>query len=339
MRDGRKEKSRGKFRWAAALILYVTGAIVFAVPDLRYLANLAGNLHVYEEFRKNSQSASQTADVASGEPEEVEDRERFARLYEQMKSYNQEIFENHQMNLNDPWAYEQSGFDLSEYGIEDGAAAVIEIPRMDVELPVFLGATEENMTRGAVQLGQTSMPVGGENTNCVIAAHRGYKGIPMFREIEKLRPGDQVLIRSFWETLTYEVSEIEIIDPSDIDKVLIRPREDMMTLLTCHPYPQNTRRYAVFCTRAEGEKETAGGDAKRSAEEAAEAADASERATEEAERAAEEDGDMIRREKILRGAGYACLAAVGAAGVIKAAGSRASGHGHRQGSNRRKGKG
>lgn len=346
MRGRRKEKSRGKFRWAAALILYLAGVVVFAVPDLRYLANLAGNLHVYEEFRENSQSASQTEDTASGEPGDVEDRERFARLYEQMKSYNQEIFENHQMNLNDPWAYEQSGFDLSEYGIEDGAAAVIEIPRMDVGLPVYLGATEENMARGAVHLGQTSMPVGGENTNCVIAAHRGYKGIPMFREIEKLRPGDQVMIHSFWETLTYEVSEIEIIDPSDIDKVLIRPGEDMVTLLTCHPYPQNTRRYAVFCTRAKGEKETAGEDADETEDETAEvtgegadetAEAAVDAAVNAAERAAEEDGDMIRREKILRGAGYAFLAAVGAAGVIKAAGSRASGH--RRGRNRRKGKG
>ena len=334
MRGRRKEKSRGKFRWAAALILYLAGVVVFAVPDLRYLANLAGNLHVYEEFRENSQSASQTEDTASGEPGDVEDRERFARLYEQIKSYNQEIFENHQMNLNDPWAYEQSGFDLSEYG----AAAVIEIPRMDVGLPVYLGATEENMARGAVQLGQTSMPVGGENTNCVIAAHRGYKGIPMFREIEKLRPGDQVMIHSFWETLTYEVSEIEIIDPSDIGKVLIRSGEDMVTLLTCHPYPQNTRRYAVFCTRAEGEKETAGEDADETAEVTGEGADETAvAAVDAAERAAEEDGDMIRGEKILRGAGYAFLAAVGAAGVIKAAGSRASGH--RRGSNRRKGKG
>ena len=239
------------------------------------------------------------------------------------------------------WAEYITGL-LREYGIEDGAAAVIEIPRMDVGLPVYLGATEENMARGAVHLGQTSMPVGGENTNCVIAAHRGYKGIPMFREIEKLRPGDQVMIHSFWETLTYEVSEIEIIDPSDIGKVLIRPGEDMVTLLTCHPYPQNTRRYAVFCTRAEGEKETAGEDADETAEVTGEGADetaeaAVDAAVNAAERAAEEDGDMIRGEKILRGAGYAFLAAVGAAGVIKAAGSRASGH--RRGSNRRKGKG
>ena len=127
-----------------------------------------------------------------------------------------------------------------------------------------------------------------------------------------------------------------------IDRVLIRPGEDMVTLLTCHPYPQNTRRYAVFCTRAEGEKETAGEDADETAEVTGEGADetaeaAVDAAVNAAERAAEEDGDMIRGEKILRGAGYAFLAAVGAAGVIKAAGSRASGH--RRGSNRRKGKG
>ena len=82
--------------------------------------------------------------------------------------------------------------------MEDNVAAVIEIPRMDVELPVYLGATRENMERGAVQLGQTSLPVGGVNTNCVIAAHRGYRGIPMFRDIEALRPGDEVIVHNFW---------------------------------------------------------------------------------------------------------------------------------------------
>ena len=254
MRGRRKEKSRGKFRWAAALILYLAGVVVFAVPDLRYLANLAGNLHVYEEFRENSQSASQTEDTASGEPGDVEDRERFARLYEQMKSYNQEIFENHQMNLNDPWAYEQSGFDLSEYGIEDGAAAVIEIPRMDVELPVYLGATEENMARGAVHLGQTSMPVGGENTNCVIAAHRGYGGAPMFREIENLEPGDRVEITNLWETLSYVVEKSIVIAPDDIEAVKILEGRDMVTLVTCHPYTENYQRYVVYCRREDGQE-------------------------------------------------------------------------------------
>lgn len=307
-----------KFRWAVILILYLTGVGIFAIPDLNNLANKIENIRVYETFRKNVEDASKEsgnadtgADSQYGGAEDESnsgtseaDTERFARLYEQMTAYNEQIFAEKQKNLCDPWSYEQSSFDLTGYGIEDNVAATIEIPRMDVELPVYLGATAENMALGAVQLGQTSLPVGGENTNCVIAAHRGYRGIPMFQEIEKLRPGDKVIIRNFWETLTYEVSEIEIIYPSDINKVLIRPGEDMVTLLTCHPYTQHTRRYAVFCTRISGEEN---GNSDPSDNTTAELS------IKAAEQAASEDADILQREKILRIAGYGFLAIVGIA--------------------------
>ena len=260
----------------------------------QYNEDLIGNIRVYETFWKNVEDAGD-----SGTSET--DTARFSRLYEQMTAYNEQIFTEKQKNFCDPWSYEQSSFDLTRYGIEDNVAATIEIPRMDVELPIYLGATAENMALGAVQLGQTSLPVGGENTNCVIAAHRGYQGIPMFREIEKLQPGDKVIIRNFWETLRYEVSEIEVICPSDIDKILIRPGEDMVTLLTCHPYTQNTRRYAVFCTRIsggeEGRTDTSG-------------STTAELSVKAAEQAAVEDADILQREKLLRTAGYGFLAIV-----------------------------
>lgn len=126
----------------------------------------------------------------------------------------------------------------------------------------------------------------------------------MFREIEKLQPGDKVIIRNFWETLRYEVSEIEVICPSDIDKILIRPGEDMVTLLTCHPYTQNTRRYAVFCIRISG------GEGGRTDTSGSTTAELSVKA---AEQAAVEDVDILQREKLLRTAGYGFLAIVGIA--------------------------
>lgn len=316
-----------KFRWAVILILYLIGVGIFAIPDLNHLANKIENIQVYETFRKNVEDASEesgSADPgadsqyggAEGESNSgisETDTARFARLYEQMTAYNEQIFTEKQKNLCDPWSYEQSSFDLEEYDIRDGAAAVISIPDMGAELPVYLGATAENMARGAVQLGQTSLPVGGENTNCVIAAHRGYKGIPMFREIERLRIGDPVIIHNFWGTLNYEVSEIEVIDPPDIDKVLIRPGEDMVTLLTCHPYTQNTKRYAVFCTRTDVSADTqTDGMEKRSAEEPDGGA-----YEEIIAGAAAEDGEIMQRERILRIAGYIFLTMVGI-GIILA---------------------
>lgn len=311
---------KGKVRWAAFAVLYLAGLCIFAVPDINNLKNHLENQAVYEAFQENQAAASEEGQSAPREGAGETDSADFSLLYEQMREYNEQICAENQKDLCDPWAYEQSSFDLSQYGIEDNVAAVIEIPRMDVELPVYLGATWENMALGAVQLGQTSLPIGGVSTNCVIAAHRGYKGIPMFRDIEELRPGDTVIIRNFWETLTYEVSEIEIIDPSDVSKILIRPGEDMVTLLTCHPYTGNSQRYAVFCTRVSVNTQNA---------ETAEDPESGQLSSETAEQAAAEDGAILEREKNLRTAGYVFLGLVGAAAVGRGV-SQAAGRKHRR---------
>ena len=84
----------------------------------------------------------------------------------------------------------------------------------------------------------------------LIAAHRGYEGIPYFREIEKLKVGDRVIIKNPWEKLTYRVEEIKIIQPDDSNQIKIQKGKDMVTLLTCHPYRGHGRyRYVVYCMR------------------------------------------------------------------------------------------
>lgn len=104
-------------------------------------------------------------------------------------------------------------------------------------------------------MGQTSLPVGQKDSNCVIAAHRGYLGTPYFRDIEQLKTGDQVIIRNPWERLDYRVIKIKVIDPYDMDKILIQKGKDMVTLLTCHPYRGHGRyRYVVYCMRDHRQK-------------------------------------------------------------------------------------
>jgi len=120
---------------------------------------------------------------------------------------------------------------------------------MDLKLPLYLGATEENMRRGSVQLTETSLPIGGNNANCVIAGHRGYHGAAMFRDIEKLQLGDEIYITNPWDKLTYRVYELDIIDPTDTHKVMIQEGRDLVTLITCHPYRQNYQRYIVYAER------------------------------------------------------------------------------------------
>ena len=85
---------------------------------------------------------------------------------------------------------------------------------MNVELSILLGANTENMRELAVHLTETFYPVGGENTNCVIAAHRGYSRADRFRNIEKLEIGDEIYIQNFRETLVYQVVELRVISPN-----------------------------------------------------------------------------------------------------------------------------
>ena len=147
-------------------------------------------------------------------------------------------------------AYEGPSFILADYGLESEVFAVISIPALELEMPVFLGANYRHMADGAAILSQTSIPIGGKNTNCIIAGHRGWGGASYFRYVDKLQPGDEVIITNLWEALQYRVAEIQIIQPNEVEQILIKPGQELVTLLTCHPYASGGRqRYLVICER------------------------------------------------------------------------------------------
>ena len=172
-----------------------------------------------------------------------------SQLFLEFQNYNEELYDSKQVNLADPFSYEQASFNLKRYGFEDNMVGYVIISKLDLELPIYLGATKQNLEKGAVHLSQTSLPIGGENTNTVIAAHNGWYGKILFRHLNQLQLGDKIQITNFWETITYEVVDVEIINPDDISKVLIQDGEDLLTLMTCHPYGKNTERYLVYAKR------------------------------------------------------------------------------------------
>lgn len=174
------------------------------------------------------------------------------RLLRKAQAYNEEIFRDRQKGLADPFSYEAQSVDLAAFGIRDDLFGFLEIPKLNVKLGIYLGATSANMAKGAVHLTQTSLPIGGVNTNAVIAAHRGTRKQDMFLHIDWLQPGDSVMITNAWKTLHYTVTSTEIITPDAFGKVLIRPGRDMVTLISCNPYGQHTQRYVVYCDRAPG---------------------------------------------------------------------------------------
>lgn len=190
--------------------------------------------------------------VTIDSPTESEETRDYPELWADMVRYNETIYTQGQAGLSCEYDYQKPSFRLSDYGLGDEVFGVISIPAMELEMPIFLGATEQHMVDGAAHLSQTSLPIGGENTNCIIAGHRGYNGASYFRYINKLKVGDAVYITNLWERLTYRVCEIKIIDPHDVTEILIQPGRELLTLLTCHPYASGGRqRYVVYCERLE----------------------------------------------------------------------------------------
>lgn len=184
--------------------------------------------------------------------ERNEPEQKCPELLAALQVYNQRIYVEKQSGLVDLEACEEPAADLTAYGIEDEIIGVLEIPTMELTMPVYLGASDAHLAAGAAVLGNTSAPIGGDNTNCVIAGHRGWRGADYFRHIDKLAVGDTVKLTNLWETLTYTVVDIQIIQPHEVEKIKIQQGRDLLTLLTCHPYASGGKqRYVIYCERTE----------------------------------------------------------------------------------------
>lgn len=224
---------------------------------LMFLAGLAVLLYPAWENQRQEQGYEQKLEAFhQGQREEI--RAAYPELLASMQEYNQKIYTEGQVELKDAFSYEDPVFDLAETGMEDAVIGSLTIDAMDIQVPLYLGASKAHLREGAAVLGQTSMPIGGENTNCVIAGHRGgYHGEAMFRDIELLKPGDKVIVENLWEKLEYQVVKTIVIKPDDIEAVKIIPGEELLTLVTCHPYGNNYQRYVVYCTRLDGKNKGA----------------------------------------------------------------------------------
>ena len=182
--------------------------------------------------------------------EERKPEQQYPELLADLQAYNRRIYDEKQSGLVDLEACEAPAADLTAYGVEDEIIGVLEIPAMELTMPVYLGASDAHLAAGAAVMGNTSAPIGGDDTNCVIAGHRGWKGADYFRHIDRLQVGDTVTLTNLWKTLTYTVADIQIIQPHEVDKIKIQQGRDLLTLVTCHPYASGGRqRYVVYCER------------------------------------------------------------------------------------------
>lgn len=211
---------------------------------------LAGILIIFFPTIMNTVSNFEMADVINNFDKEISQtsEDESYLIYKKIQDYNNELYESGQ-KIVDAFSYEDVPINLLEYGYEQNVIGYVNIEKIKVKLPIYLGATKDNMKKGAINLGQTSLPIGGINTNAVIAAHSGMIKNKMFSDLNKLNIGDEIEITNLWETMNYKVCEKMIINPSDLSKIMIQENRDLVTLITCYPYRVNSHRLIVVCER------------------------------------------------------------------------------------------
>lgn len=127
----------------------------------------------------------------------------------------------------------------------DEMMGIVEIPKIDIKLPIYHTTKEDVLKQAAGHLEGSSLPIGGKSTHSVISAHRGLPSASLFTDLDQLKKGDHFLIHVLNETLCYEVDKISVVKPEETSALAVEEGEDLVTLLTCTPYGVNTERLLV----------------------------------------------------------------------------------------------
>ena len=202
----------------------------------------------WNSFHSTQAIATYTEDVSKL------DNDRYDEIWRTAWDYNQALIDRpNSFLLNDEQkAQYESLLDLGGTGI----MGYLEIPSIDVVLPIYHGA-EENVLQVAVgHLEWTSLPVGGKSSHCVVSGHRGLPSARLFTDLDELVDGDLFMFRILDEILTYEVDQIRIVEPHQTEDLLIVEGEDLCTLVTCTPYGINSHRLLVRGHRVANQEET-----------------------------------------------------------------------------------
>ena len=132
-----------------------------------------------------------------------------------------------------------------------GVMGFITIQKIGIELPVYHGIAPEILNIACGHLPGTSFPIGGESVHTVLSAHRGLPHAKLFTELDKMELGDTFVLTVLDRTMTYQVDQIKVVRPDEIDDIQIVPGKDLCTLITCTPYGVNSHRLLVRGTRIE----------------------------------------------------------------------------------------
>lgn len=221
------------------VLIFLAGIGVLSYPLVSSVINNYVSRSSVEEYTKK---VAQLPDQKTGE------------LIEEAKKYNNSLSNN--LILTDPFdqeAFQKIGADYQKVlNInDDGLIGYIDIPKINVYLPIYHGTDSKVLAKGAGHLQNTSLPVGGESTHSVISAHSAYPCETFFDYLTDMQVGDEFYIHILDRTLKYQVDQIEVILPDEVNSLRIVKGEDLVTLLTCTPYSVNTHRLLVRGKRVE----------------------------------------------------------------------------------------
>lgn len=224
------------------ILLYLVGLIACVYPVISSV--------IMQRYQDHSVATYESAVGASSE-------QKLAEALADATKYNEILYQTEEIYagnvdtgiLSDK--YYNSILNLTDNGVMGS----IEIPKIDVNLPIYHGTSDEVLDVGVGHVKQSSLPVGGENTRTVLTGHRGLPNAKLFTRLDELEKGDLFYIYTLGQKMAYQVCEIEVIKPEDVEKLKIQEDKDLATLLTCHPYGINSHRLIVTGERIEYEEE------------------------------------------------------------------------------------
>ena len=222
------------------ILIFVIGLSLLLYPSFA---------NYWNSFTSSQAIARYTEQVAA-----VDD-DTYQKIWDDAKAYNETLLgRNNDFLLSDEQREEYNRLlDVSGLGI----MGYIEIPTINVSLPIYHG-TEDTVLQIAVgHLEWTSLPVGGSSTHCVLSGHRGLPSAKLFTDLDQVKEGDYFLLHVLDQTLTYEVDQIRIVLPHEVDELLIQEGKDLCTLVTCTPYGVNSHRLLIRGHRIENAEQAA----------------------------------------------------------------------------------
>lgn len=219
-----------KKNWSTILliIIFIIGLSLLLYPSF------ADWWNSFHQSRAIASYAEQVSNI---------DDEEYQEIWNAAWDYNQSLLDNpnaYQLS-NEQQAYYEQLLNIGGNGI----MGYIEIPKIDVTLPVYHGTDETVLQIAIGHLDWTSLPVGGESSHCVVSGHRGLPSARLFTDLDKMEEGDVFIFNILDEVLTYEVDQIRIVEPHVTEDLMIVEGEDLCTLVTCTPYGINSHRMLV----------------------------------------------------------------------------------------------